>query len=80
MIKMTREKWEEWKESNEWLLFQTYLNDSAREEIDLLRDTITEGGIVEEKEQVRISSVNMTLKRISDISLEEIEEFYRTGE
>lgn len=77
MIQITKEGWEEWKESNEWLLFQKYLIDSAKEEIELLTDTISEGGIIEEKDQVKIATINLTLKRIAQISLEEIEEFYK---
>jgi len=76
MIRITKERWEEWKESEEWLFFQRYLLDSAREEVEMLTDTISEGGIIEEKDQIRIASTNLTLKRIASIDLDEIEEYY----
>jgi len=58
-------------------IFIKYLIDSAKEESELLADRIVNGGIVEVDEQIRISTECLTLMRISDISIEEIDEFYQ---
>jgi len=54
-----------------------YLNDSSKEESQLLSDSILNGSIISDLEQCRVSTVCITLQRIAQIDLEEIEDFYK---
>jgi len=56
--------------------FFKYLTDSAKEESELLAETILSGGIVGEMEQKRISTTCATLISISEIDLQEVDDFY----
>jgi len=54
-----------------------YLNDSAKEESQLLSDAILNGSIISDLEQCRVSTICLTLRRIAEVDLEEIEDFYK---
>lgn len=70
------EKFSEWLEHPVTEIFIRYLKDSAKEEAELLTELILNGGTVNEKEQIRISTTCLMLNEISDITLEEINEYY----
>ncbi len=72
-----KELWEEWKESPMTEMFLKYLIDSAKEESDLLADSILNGSIISDVEQTRVSTVCVTLQRIAEIDIDEIEDFYK---
>lgn len=57
-----------------------YLKDSADDEAEILREGILGGSIFTEAEQIRISVIYATLISISEIELEEIENFYEEKE
>jgi len=70
------EAWAEWVESPVTEYFFKYLADSAKEESELLAEMILSGGIVGDIEQKRISTTCATLISISEIELQEIDDFY----
>ena len=67
---------QEWVENPVTEDILKYLIDSAKEESDIIAQTIFNGGIVEESEQIRVASECITLQRVTEITFEEIEEFY----
>lgn len=72
-----KEQFQEWLENPATQLLNKYLLDSASEEANIIAETISDGGIIEINEQVSVSATCATLRRIAEISFEEIEEFYR---
>lgn len=79
-IELTQDQWSEWKESPVTEIFLKYLKDSAKEEAELITSTVVEGGILTESEQVRSSSICVTLNRIAEIDLDEVIDFYTIEE
>jgi len=73
---MNEEQWQEWLENPVTEIFLKYLSDSIKEESEIIANTIASGGLVDEKEQIRVASECVTLARISEITIEEITEFY----
>ena len=71
------DQFNEWLESPITEIFLKYLKDSAKEEAELITERIINGGQVSQEEQIRISTTCITLESISEITLEEIEEFYQ---
>ena len=69
----------EWLEDQATVYFMQYLRDSIAREIEVLADTIANGGIVSEIEQVQTATVVSTLKEILSIDFETIENFYEEG-
>ena len=74
---INNETWEEWLEHPATEQFKKYLLDSAKEEAEITTNTIISGGILTESEQVRVNVLCETLESIADISLEEIQDFYK---
>ena len=74
------EQFSEWLEDPATLIVLKYLKDSATSEVELLTEGIKGGAILSEGEQIRVSTIIATLERISEIELEEIEEFYKIEE
>ena len=72
-----KEAFKEWSESPVTEMFLKYLVDSAKEESQIIADSILSGSVVSESEQIRVASECITLMRISEITLEEIEDFYK---
>lgn len=73
---INQEQFEDWLESPVTQQVRKYLLDSALQEKDLVVDAITDGAIIDEKEQGRISTMIYTLNRIAELDFEEIEDFY----
>jgi len=71
-----KELFEEWLENPATEVFMKYLIDCATEESELLADSILNGSIISELEQVRVSTICVTLQRIAEIDYNEIEELY----
>ena len=71
-----QEEFQEWRKSAMTEQFMKYLEDSIKEEAEILVETISNGGVVEEKEQIRVSSMCLTMRRIIEIDSDEIEDFY----
>ena len=72
----SKDQFQEWKEDRVTLWVNQYLKDSITEEAEILSETIANGGILSELEQVSTSALISTLRRISEIGFEEIEDFY----
>jgi len=66
----------DWLESNVTVYFLKYLQDSAKEESKLVAQTIVNGDVVPLDDQLRISTIAITLNQISEITFAEIEDFY----
>jgi len=71
------ELWEEWMEHPATEMLLKYLLDSAKEESDLVAESILNGSIISELDQCRVSTTCVTLQRIAEIDLAEIEDFYK---
>ena len=71
-----KEDFEDWLENPVTQYFKKYLLDSAKEEEILASASIVTGAILSEREQVRISTTFSVLESISEITLEEIEDYY----
>ena len=57
--------------------FIKYLKDSAKFESTILAEMIVGGDIVPLDDQLRISTLAITLNQISEITFEEIDSFYQ---
>ena len=66
----------EWKDNPITEVVQKYLLDSIEEESDIIADAIANGAIIDEREQIKVATICITLRRIADITKEEIGEFY----
>jgi len=73
---MKPEQMEEWLENPVTEYFRSYLKDSAKEAAEIVSDDILNGEIVPELEQAKAASMCMTLTRMSEVTFEEIENFY----
>lgn len=73
---MDKEEFIEWRKSamTEW--FMGYLSASVKEESEIIAETISNGGVVEQEHMLRTSSVCLTMKRIIEIDFDEIEGFF----
>ena len=71
-----KELFEEWLDNPATEVFMKYLIDCANEESELLAESILNGSIISDLEQVRVSTICVTLQRIADIDYNEIEELY----
>lgn len=76
MQKIDQNQWNDWQENSITEVFIKYLKDSAKEEAELISDSIINGGILTEMEQTRVSSECVTLNRIAGIDLQEIIDYY----
>jgi len=74
---MDKDEFADWLEHPGTEYFIKYLKDSAQEESKMVADMILGGAIVPLDDQIRISTLSMTLIQISEISLDEIEDFYK---
>lgn len=72
-----KEDFEDWLENPVTQYFKKYLSDSAKEEETLASASIVTGAILSEREQIRISTTYAVLDSIGDITLEEIQDFYK---
>jgi len=75
-VKISQNQFDEWLESPVTEIFRKYLKDSAKEEVDLVTNLIMGGGVVSDHEQIRVSTTSLILNQISEIDIEEINEFY----
>lgn len=73
---MKQEQWDEWLENPVTEFLIQYLKASAKEGAEIASDDILNGEIIPELEQAKVGSMCMTLTRISEVSLKEIEDFY----
>ncbi len=71
-----KDQFTEWLEHPVTEVFLRYLKDSAKEEADLITDLIMNGGNVNEQDQIRVSTTCLLLNQISEIEIDEINEFY----
>lgn len=77
---MDETSFKEWLEEPATEYFMKYISDLAEDEVDTLKDGIIGGAILSERDQVRVAALVEAMGRISEIDLEEIEEFYRKEE
>lgn len=75
---MTEALLKEWLENPVSEYFFKYLEDSIKEESEIVKETIMNGGIISEQEQIQKATICATLQRMIDITFEEIDEFYKT--
>ncbi len=73
---MLKAEFDEWLEDPTTKYFIKYLKDSAKEESKIVADMILGGDIVPIDDQLRISTLAMTLIQIAEVSFEEIDGFY----
>ena len=73
---MHKAEFDEWLEDPTTKYFIKYLKDSAKEESKIVADMIMGGDIVPLDDQLRISTLAITLIQIADVSFEEINGFY----
>ena len=71
-----KELFEEWLDNPATEVFMKYLIDCAKEESEILADSILNGSIINDLEQVRVATICLTLQEIEDINYNDIEEFY----
>ncbi len=74
---MLKAEFDEWLEDPTTKYFIKYLKDSAKEESKIVADMIMGGDIVPIEDQLRISTLAMTLIQIAEVSFEEIDGFYK---
>jgi len=74
---MDKDDFKEWLEHPITEKFKKYLKDSAKEESSIVADAILNGDVIPQEDQIRISTLAMTLVQISEIGLDEIEGFYK---
>jgi len=74
---MDKDSFAEWLENPVTEYFIKYLKNSAKEEATFIADAILNGDIVPLDDQIRVSTLSMTLTQISEISFQEIESFYK---
>lgn len=74
---MHKAEFDEWLEDPATKYFLRYLKDSAKEESNILADMILGGNIVPLDDQIRISTLAVTLTQISDVSFDEVDGFYQ---
>lgn len=73
---MEASEFKEWLENPVTQYFLKYLEDSAKEEAEGLKDTILSGSIPEIDTQMRVVTICATLNGIAHIDHQEIETFY----
>ncbi len=73
---MLKAEFDEWLEDPTTKYFIKYLKDSAKEESKIVADMILGGDVVPIDDQLRISTLAMTLIQIAEVSFEEIDGFY----
>lgn len=73
---MLKAEFDEWLEDSTTKYFIKYLKDSAKEESKIVADMIMGGDIVPLDDQLRISTLAITLIQIADVSFDEIDGFY----
>lgn len=74
---MDKDSFAQWLDSPATEVFLKYLKDMAKEEATYIADAILNGDIVPLDDQIRVSTLSMTLIQISEISFQEIESFYK---
>jgi len=67
----------DWLDDPTTQYFIKYLKDSAKFEATILADMIMGGDIAPLDDQIRISTLAITLIQISEVSFDEIESFYK---
>lgn len=73
---MTEEDFSDWLDNPVTQYVIKYLKDSVKESSSILAESIINGGVETEAEQVRVGTLCVTLTQISEITLQEIEDFY----
>jgi len=73
---MDKDSFAEWLDNPVTEYFIKYLKDSAKEESTFLAEAILHGETIPLDDQIRVSTLSMTLMQISEIGLQEIETFY----
>jgi len=74
---MDRGNFFEWLENPTTQFFFKYLKDSAKQESEFITGAIMNGEVVPLDDQIRLSTLSMTLIQISEISFDEIDTFYK---
>ncbi len=73
---MDKDSFAQWLDDPVTEFFFKYLKDSAKFESTFIAEAIVSGEVVPLDDQIKISTLSMTLNQISEIGLEEIESFY----
>jgi len=74
---MLKAEFDEWLDDSVTKCFLQYLRDSAKEESKIVADMIMGGDIVPLDDQLRISTLAITLIQTAEVSFDEIEGFYQ---
>lgn len=73
---MNSQQFQEWLENPVTEIFLKYLKDSAKDEAQLVSESILNGSVFDLNEQIKVSTLCITLTEISEITFEEIDDFY----
>ncbi len=73
---MDKDSFSQWLDDPVTEFFFKYLKDSAKLESTFIADSIVSGEVIPLDDQIRVSTLSITLIQISEIGLEEIESFY----
>jgi len=73
---MRPEIFKDWLELPTTQYFFKYLEDSVKEESELVAETVCNGGHMTEEEMRVKATICLTMKQISEINFEEIDEYY----
>ncbi len=73
---MNEEMFQEWKESPLTQKVFKYLLDLCDDTANPIAERIKNGGIFSQEEQLKIATECVTLLRVTEITFEEIEQFY----
>jgi hypothetical protein len=73
---MDKDSFTQWLEDPVTRYFIKYLKDSAKAETTFIAEAIMSGEVIPLDDQIRVSTLNMTLVQISEIGFSEIQEFY----
>ena len=74
---MTKDEYEDWQNDPVTIEFKKYLDDSATEEAEILKEAIMDGQIIPEVDQYQTAIMNQLFRRIIEIDFEEIDGFYK---
>lgn len=74
---MEQEDFNEWLDDHRTHFFFNYLLDSNKKQAELIAEAVMEGNVFDLNEQLRIATECFTLKRVTEITFEEIRDFYQ---
>lgn len=73
---MKEESLQEWLENPVTEYFFKYLQDQIKDTSTLLAERISNGGVVPIEEQIELATECLTMKRVTEVTYEEINEYY----